>query len=173
MTKELFYEQQQFNQFFVWLVIGVGAVPMAVSLGWGIYQQLILGLPWGNEPMSNLGLVLVSILCFTIITGVVLLFRFGKLEIKVTRWGLQYRFYPLLPRWKEIIKSDIKEYKIVKYSFRGYGIRWGLDGIKTINVRGNKGIEFLYCENKKIIIGTQQPEAFLAALDKMIKPEME
>ncbi len=173
MAKELFSEQQQFNQVLVWILVGIGTIPMMAILGYGIYQQLILGRPWGNQPMSDLGLVLVTLLCLVIMTGVVLLLRFLKLETKVDRWGVHYRFSPLINQWKEIKKTDILEYKIKTYSFRGYGIRWGLDGIKTLTAKGNKGIEFHYGKNKRLIIGSQQPEMFLAALDKIMKPELE
>lgn len=173
MAKELFSEQQQFNQIIIWILVGIGTIPMMAILGWGIYQQLILGQPWGDEPMSDLGLLLVTLLCLGIMIGVVLLLRYLKLETKVDRWGIHYRFSPLINQWREINKTDILEYRIKKYSFRGYGIRWGLDGIKTLNVKGNKGIEFHYGENKRLIIGSQQPELFLAALDKMMKPELE
>ena len=173
MAKEYYSEQQQFNPVFFWIVIGVGGLPMAIILLLRMYQQFFLGQPWGDQPMSDVGLVLVSLLCFSIITGVILLFRYAKLEVEVNRWGVRYRFSPLISNWKEMVKADIKKHKIITYSFRGYGIRWGLDGIKTLTVKGNKGIEFLFSENKKIIIGTQQPELFLAALDKMMKPETE
>lgn len=173
MAKELFSEQQQFNQPFIWVMIGIGVVPMVGFLGWGVYQQIIMGQPWGDEPMSDPGLLLVTFLCFGFIAAIVLLFRYARLETQVDRWGVRYRFSPLIRQWKEIVKSDIKEYQSIKYSFRGYGIRWGMDGIKTLNVKGNKGIKFIYGENKKIIIGTQQPDLFLAALDKMKNPELE
>jgi hypothetical protein len=173
MAKELFSEEQQFNQIIIWILVGIGTIPMMAILGWGIYQQLILGQPWGNEPMSDLGLLMVTLLCIVIMLGVVLLLRFLKLETKVDRWGVHYRFSPLINQWKEINKVDIHEFQLKQYSFRGYGIRWGLDGIKTLNVKGNKGIEFHYGENKRLIIGSQQPEMFLAALEKMMNPEIE
>ncbi len=171
MAKELFYEKQQFNHVLLWVLIGIVTIPMTVTLGWGVYQQIILGKPWGDEPMSDWALLLTTFLAFGIVTGVVLLIRFLTLEIRVDRWGVYYKFSPLINQWKNIAKNDIQQYAIKKYSFRGYGIRYGLDGIKTINVKGNMGIEFHYNEKKKIILGSQQPELFLAALDKMMKPE--
>lgn len=173
MAKELYYEKQQFNQLFLWILIGVGIIPMMSFLSWGMYQQLVLGQPWGDEPMSDLGIVLVWLLSFLLMIGITLLFRFLTLETQIDRYGVRYRFRPLINQWKEIAKIEILDYKIKKYSFRGYGIRWGLDGIKTLNVKGNKGIEFQYAQTKKIILGTQQPELFLAALNKMMKPELE
>ena len=173
MAKEFFSEQQQFDQPFLWIMIGIGVVPMVGFLMWGVYQQIILEQPWGDQPLNDLGLLLVTLFSLAFAAAIILLFRYARLETQVDRWGVRYKFSPLIRQWKELVKSDIKAYKIVKYSFRGYGIRWGFDGIKTLNVKGNKGIEFQFGENKKIIIGTQQPELFLAALDKMMNPELE
>ena len=173
MARELYYEKQQFSQLLFWLLITLAVIPMLGFLSYGMYQQLLLGEPWGNEPMSDLGIVLVWLLSLVVLIGVTLLFRFLNLEIQVDRNRVKYRFRPLINQWKEIAKTNIVDYKLIKYSFRGYGIRWGLDGIKTLNVKGDKGIEFQYAQTKKIILGTQQPELFLAAVNKMMKPELE
>ena len=147
---------------------------MSVILSWGVYKQIILGRPWGNEPMSDIGLLLVTLFIFTLTLAIIMLFRYSKLETSVDRWAVRFRFPPFIPNWKEIPKQDVNEYKIRKYSFlRSYGVKWGLDGIKTLNVKRNKGVEIHYRKEKKIIIGTQQPELFMLALDKMMKPETE
>lgn len=174
MARELYSEEQQFDQLFIWILIGIGTLPMIGILGAGIYKQIILGQPWGNQPMSDLGLLLVTFFSLALITGIIILFRYSKLEVKVDRWAVHYKFSPFIRNWKEILKHDIKSYKARKYSIlRGYGVRWGLDGIKTLNVKGNKGIEFHYGDNKKLLIGTQQPELFALALEKMMNPDTE
>lgn len=174
MSREIYSEEQQFDQLFIWILIGVGMVPMIAILGAGIYKQIIMGQPWGDEPLSDLGLILVTVGVFVLLLGIIILFRYSKLEIKVDRWGVRYKFSPFIWNWKEILRHDIKSYKIRKYSFlRGYGVRWGLDGIKTLNVKGNMGIEFHYGENKKLLIGTQQPELFAQAIEKMMNPVTE
>ena len=52
--KEVFHEEQKFRQWFVWiLLIGITLIPLV-----GLYQQLILKKPFGNNPMSDNGLIL-------------------------------------------------------------------------------------------------------------------
>lgn len=174
MARELYSEEQQFDQLFIWILLGIGTVPMMGILGAGFYKQIILGQPWGDKPMSDLALILVTFFVLIFVTGITILFRYSKLEVKVDRWTVQYKFSPFIPNWKEILRHDIKSYKIRKYSIlRGYGVRWGLDGTKTLNVKGNQGIEFHFGDNKKLLIGTQQPELFALALEKMMNPDSE
>jgi len=54
----LFEEEQHFRQTWLWML------PMSLLLllvfGFGLYQQLYLGKPFGNKPMSNDGLVIAA-----------------------------------------------------------------------------------------------------------------
>ena len=55
-----FKEKQRFSQWWLWLIIiGLGNIPVI-----GIYKQLILGEKFGNNPMSDLGLIAFSIFIF-------------------------------------------------------------------------------------------------------------
>ena len=172
MPSVLFKEEQYFNRIFMWLIIGLGMIPMISIQGWAVYKQLILGEPWGNNQMSDTGLLIVTLLIFMLLAGLIMLLLYGSLETEVTKWGVRYRFTPFIPSWREILKQDITEYNIKKYTiFRGYGVRWSLDGVKTLNVRGTQGIEFHYEKKKKLLIGTQQPQEFINALNKMMNPD--
>lgn len=174
MTSELFKEEQHFEPFLIWIVVGLGVIPMSSILGWGVYTQIILGQPWGDNPMSDVGLLLITLLVFALLVGIIMLLTKSTLQSEVTKWGVRYRFPPFIPGWKEILKQDLNEYRIRKYTiFRGYGVRWGLDGVKTLNVKGTQGIEFHYGKKKRLLIGTQHPQEFINALDKMMNPDLE
>ncbi len=174
MTSELFKEEQQFEPLLVGLIILLGVVPTASVLGWGIYKQIILGEPWGDNPMSDIGLLLITLFTLMLFVGMIMLFLKSKLETEVTKWGVRYRFVPFIPAWKEIPKQYLNSYLIKKFTiFRGYGVRWGLDGVKTLNVRGTQGVELHYGKKKRLLIGSQHPNEFLKALDKMMNPDTE
>ncbi|MGB5654860.1 MAG: hypothetical protein WBM56_13615 [Robiginitalea sp.] len=52
--KSAFTEVQKFNQWWLWiLLLAVLGLPV-----YGMFQQIILGEPFGSTPMSDLGLVL-------------------------------------------------------------------------------------------------------------------
>ena len=49
-----FKENQKFTQWWLWaLLIGVVLIPI-----YGIYKQIIIGEQFGNNPLSNYGLIL-------------------------------------------------------------------------------------------------------------------
>ena len=174
MTSDLFKEEQHFEPFLIWLIILLGIIPMTSILGLATYKQLILGQPWGDNPMSDLGLLLVTVFIFMLFVGIIMLFKKSRLETEVTKWGVRYRFAPFITGWKEIPKQDLNNYMLKKFTiFRGYGVRWSLDGVKTLNVRGTQGIEFHYGKPRRLLIGTQQPQEFIKALDKMMNPDTE
>ena len=103
-----------------------------------------------------------------------MLLQKSRLQTEVTKWNIRYRFSPLIPAWKEIPKENLKSYGISKFTiFRGFGVRWSIQGVKTLNARGTQGVELHYEENKRLIIGSQQPELFIKALDKMMSPDTE
>lgn len=174
MTSELYKEEQHFEPILIWIVVGLGVIPMSIILGWRTYQQIILGQPWGDDPMSDVGLLGITLLVFALLWGIIMLLAKSTLQTEVTKWGVRYRFAPFIPSWKEIQKQELKEYEIKRFTiFRGYGVRWSLDGVKTLNVRGTQGIEFNYGKKKRLLIGTQQPQEFIHALNKMMNPDSE
>ncbi|WP_260402681.1 MULTISPECIES: phosphoethanolamine transferase domain-containing protein [Aequorivita] len=62
--KIVFKEEQKFTQWWLWLIlIGIGVLPII-----GIYKQLIIEEKFGDNPMSDLGLIIFSIFIFGLIT---------------------------------------------------------------------------------------------------------
>ena len=59
----LFKEKQRFTQWWLWLIlIPIGVLPVV-----GIFQQLILGEEFGDNPMSNFGLILFAVFVFALL----------------------------------------------------------------------------------------------------------
>lgn len=151
--KKLFQETQRFNQWWIWVIlIGIN-IPFAI----GIYTQIIKGESFGDKPMSNLGLVLITV--FMVLF--VLLFLSFNLKTEVTKDKIYFKFFPFHIKEREYLISDIQEMKVVKYSpFGDYG-GWGIRGIgndRAFNVRGNMGLKIIFKDGKKRLIGTQKPE---------------
>ena len=94
--KVLFKETQRFNQLWIW-------IPLVVLDIFFLYQagkQLFMGVPFGDHPMTNLGLVLYLVLMFLFN----LLFYFLKLETAITEDGIYVRFFS--------ISSKIQVYRL-------------------------------------------------------------
>ena len=71
-----------------------------------------------------------------------------------------------------MIKSYVRQYSpIIEYG--GWGLRFGIFGKGTaFNVSGNKGLQLEFINNKKLLIGTNKPDALTETLIKLgrLKP---
>ncbi len=174
MQKTYFKEEQHFTQLWLWIVLTIAMSAMIIPMAIGLYTQLILGKPWGNQPISDNGLLWVSGLELVFAIGLIFLFVKMRLITTVKADGLYYRYPPLILKEKEIGKDKIetftiREYKPVK-EYGGWGIKFGMGQIgKAYNVKGNIGMQLLLKSGKKVLFGTQRPDAFQHAMLKMMK----
>jgi hypothetical protein len=141
-----FLEKQKFTQWWIWLIlIGLGALPV-----FGIYEQLIKGIPVGNKPISNLGMIIFSIGIF----GFIYFNWVITLITEIDQNGIKMKFVPFVK--KHVKWTDLKSAEIVNYGFVGYGIRIGSKYGTIYNIKGNKGLALELKNGKKFLIGTQK-----------------
>jgi hypothetical protein len=175
MERSYFKEEQKFDQVWFRLLIILSWVPLIVIFGIGLYQQLVLKKPWGNNPTSDTGLLIITAFVFMIMAVTTWLSFTLCLITEITDEGLKYWFPPLINKVKTIPRSMISEFQVRKYNpigeFGGWGIKVGTFGRgKAYNVKGNMGLQLLLKNNKKILFGTQRPEALKSAMEKMMNP---
>jgi len=109
--------------------------------------------------MSNMELISTTVLV-TILTILFLLF---KLETRIEKDGIYIRFFPfhLSPRkysWDKIEKSYVRQYSPLR-EYGGWGIRFGLFGKgMAYNVSGDMGIQLVFKDGTKVLIGTNKPQ---------------
>jgi len=166
MAKHIsFKEEQKFRQWWIWMII-------LVSLGFWVYSLIVQVLA-GNTtdgPASNAILILVGLLPLLLIY----LFFSIKMITKVDSEGVHYRFAPWQRKTKTIRPGDIQEYNIRKYrplvEYGGWGVRSGNKKYgRAYNVTGNIGLQFIFKNNNKLLLGTQRAESFKRAVDKMME----
>lgn len=153
-----FKEEQKFTQWWLWLIlIGIGVMPII-----GIYKQIIIGGTYGDNPMSDLGLTIFSLLIY----GIIALFLFMRLKTEITQDEISVKFIPFTKRqvnWKEV-----KSAQIVNYGFvGGWGIRFGTKYGIVYNTRGNKGLAIELLNGKKFLVGTQKESELNLTLQKI------
>lgn len=143
-----FTEIQRFTQWWIWiLLIGISFIFV-----YGIYQQIIIGIAFGDKPMSNGGLITVSIGYFLFVT----FFLSQKLITTIDREGIEYCYFSFV---NERLKwNEIKKIEVVKYGFVGWGIRLRSEYGTIYNMKGNNGIAIELHNGKKLLIGTQRPD---------------
>ena len=141
-----FKEQQKFTQWWIWLLlIGLGAIAV-----YGIIQQFLFGIDFGDKPMSNIGLIIFTLFVF----GFIYFNWYMTLITEITNEGIKVRFVPFVK--KEIKWNELKSAKIINYGFVGYGIRLGSKYGTVYNMNGNKGLAVELNNGKKFVIGTQK-----------------
>jgi Family of unknown function (DUF6141) len=165
MSIIIYREVQKFRQWWIMMIL-------LLSLGiwlWGIVQQLVYKIPFGNHPITDLGLILIGI----IVLIPVLVFLWIKMITEIRTDGIYYKMHPLMG-FKKIAASEIKNWEVKEYSplkeFGGWGIRFSTKkgGGKAINVKGKHGLQLELNSGKKILIGSQDPEKIKAAMQKLL-----
>lgn len=95
-----------------------------------------------------------------------------RLVTQVNPKGLSVRFIPFHFRMKEIDLKNIKHIEAKQYrpimEYGGWGIRMGWKK-KAYNVHGNKGVEILYKDDRKLLIGSQRADELTEAIKSILK----
>jgi len=148
-------------------------------LAYGMYRQLVLGKPWGDNPGSDSSLVVIflSLLVFMVLLGI--FFFKSRLEVTIDAEGIHYRFPLFIRKWRTLKKESIAQYEVRKYSplleYGGYGWRTKLNGLKrknrgiAYNVSGKIGLQLYFTNGTKMLIGTQRPAAVERAMKKLME----
>lgn len=155
-----FHEEQRFNQWWLWLLlIGICCIPIV-----GIYQQIILGKPFGDKPMPDAGL-------FIFLAGMISMlyfFRYIKLVTEIDENQIIISFRPFFKN-RTIKWQDVKSAEVVDYGFAGgWGIRWVGGKYNTIyNTSGRHGLFIIYGKNKRFVVGTGRKEELESVIRKL------
>ena len=160
----LFTEIQKFRQWWLWaLLIGLNGL-----FFFGIYTQLIRGIPFGDNPASDPLLIIV----FVVMLILTISFYIYRLETTIRKDGIYIRFLPYMRKYKyypfaKLLKVYVRKYSaIVEYG--GWGFRHGFGGRGgAYNVSGNQGLQMQFTDHKKLLIGTRKPEEIAAILRKI------
>jgi hypothetical protein len=163
MNNILFKETQKFRQPWIWILL----LGMVALFGWGLIQQLILGIPWGSKPASDI----VLSLTFLIPAGLVFLFYAAHLDTEIDETGISYKFSPFHFKkykidWESVEKAFVRKYSPLG-EFGGWGIRYGFNKGKAYNVSGSMGLQLFLKNGKRILIGTQKQSDIESILQQL------
>jgi hypothetical protein len=164
-----FEERQSFTQWWLWLIAGTTTLCIDGAFMYAIFQQLILGVPLGQKPLEDEGLLILGVVVITASTGMLLLFFNSVLEVRIDKRAIEYRYAPLIRSWRRIEATDIRSARARRYYLTGYGVKRDLEGTRLLTVKGTHGVELSLISGTRMMIGTQKPEQFLAAVEKMRK----
>ena len=185
--KILFSEQQKYRQVWHWLLFSALFITPGIIL-YGVIQQIVFDKPWGDEPISNTGLLILFLVTFVLMTGVFVLLLMTRLEMMITYEKINVKMFPFHRsfrhyRWEDISEATVRRNVPVR-EFGGYGIRTGggfgfkfdFTGIHlarkfnkatAYTISGRDILQLLLKDGKKIMIGTQKANELEAAILKM------
>jgi len=161
MPKVLFQEVQHFRSNVLWTVLLL--IPLllfSTVLGW----QLATGELVGTHPMSNWSLIILLIL---VLLPTQWAWRKVKLTTILDEEKISYGWNMPTGELNVINLKDIKEWKVIRYTFVGYGYRLSFKYGSVHNMSGNKGLFIVTDKGEKILIGTQRMEELAKVLSDL------
>lgn len=141
-----FYEKQKITKW-VWLIL----LPIVVVAIGGSYKQLIMKEEFGDNPMSDSGIIVFLIFILLL----VVFFLTLKLNTLISNAGIQIRLSFFIK--KKVAWDEIKNISIVDYGFvGGWGIRCSTEYGTIYNMRGSKGLAVELKNGRRFLVGTQR-----------------
>lgn len=118
MNRVIFSEQQSFRQtVWIWMIVIPVAFGTSLLMLYGFYQQIVLGEPWGDKPMSDalltgftIGIIVIEALMVWVISSL-------RVSIEITDDEFRYRFFEYQAKWRTFTRHDIVNYSIEKYAW--------------------------------------------------------
>ena len=166
----LFREVQTFG--WPWpgmLIVVIGLVTTGVVIvpfGSGMWQQLVVGRPWGDKPIPDAVLyvvgplaILLSLLPFAML--------FSRLLVEVRTDGLRIELVRFR-RPQVIAREEVRETRPARIRWAG----WGASDTpfrRVYRMGGSDGVEIELKKGRKVVIGSERPRALLDAVRSMIE----
>lgn len=154
----IFHEEQKFRLKRQRVLLAIPPVSMTLLVIW----QVILGHPWGKQPLSNnsvIGWTIFLWLVYLRLVTVRLVTEVREGDLAVAMRGLW--------RARRIPLREVKSAKTVRYDperdYGGYGIRTMRSGTAYI-AGGNGGVRLELAKGNTVLIGSERPEELLSAI---------
>lgn len=158
----LLYERQTIRQKWLWLLLG----GTTLYLLYGSFAALFIQNSTVPPMMATSLLIML---------GVDILLWLMKLEFLIKNDGFYFRFRPFTIRYKRVAWEDLEEIRVRTYKplreFGGWGLRIGFGGQgMALTISGNKGVQLVFKNGRRILIGTRQAEKVEEILAQIMKP---
>lgn len=159
--KTVFQEVQKFTQ--PWLVVLVLALA-----GWAwflVVSQLFFD--WPAEP-GVAEKIIMAVVWLLVGVGLPALLLGSRLITEVRPDGIYIRYIPFHRAyrryaWEEIRESAARRYRPVR-EYGGWGIR-GLGNNRAYNVSGGMGLQLVFKNGRRLLIGSQRADELAAAVE--------
>lgn len=161
----LFEEEQRFKQRWIDVLLLFVAIILLIVFFITAFSK--------QDDSKEASLILLLAMAVTFLIG--LLLKTTRLITQIRSSGIYVRFPPLLSSFREYQWNDIQEIYLRKYNslgeYGGWGVRFGLKG-RAFNVSGNIGLQIVFKDGSRLLIGTNKPEEMTSVLSRLgkVKP---
>ena len=151
--------------------MSIALLPIIGIMLYGSYKQLVLGEVWGNKPISDIALIIITLIV-VILTLAITWFIFNlELIVEIKNKQVHYKLRPIFSE-KVIHFSELESWVIKPINpinpitqFGGYGWRVTPKS-KAFIINGKNALFLKPKEGKKIVLDTNKPIELKAFLDK-------
>lgn len=156
----IFKEKQRFPLIWNMIILLVTVPAMAYLL----YTEMSGGGSLSSLPYSIWFSLLMLIVVLAFINMI-------HLDTRIDKTGISVRFYPLhfqdrYYSWDTIESVEVRKYKpILEYG--GWGWRKSLRNGTAYNIKGKMGLQLVFKDGSKLLIGTQKADDMQKALEKI------
>lgn len=168
--KLIFKETHGMSGSIIWYLTFITMIGVSGLFAWGMFQQLVMGNIWGDQPMSDLALLLVGTFTILLTVGIQVFLSFNQLTLEIDEKSIYVKFRPYFNQFKTFNHTDLQRAYVRKYKpimeYGGWGIRIGLKKNKAYNISGNWGMQLVFADGSKLLIGTRRPKELEEALQK-------
>jgi hypothetical protein len=159
-----------------WIFVLIFAIALGALLPllYGIYWQIGQGIPWGNEPMSDSGLIAITFVVLSSMGLMAFILTNLRLEVRIDDGGIHYRMFPVKSRWRLVTPAQIAEYSFANRfkPFESGGIghhRNLLKNTRSFRILGGKHLTVKFNDGHRLMLGTQDLTGMEWAMRKLMK----
>ena len=154
---KVFIENQRFNQWWLYLILAIPLISLLIPFI-SKTEKVLSRNDLFEIFIPFIFLVLIYLFIFSI-----------QLKTRIDEKGVHYQFFPFnrklkLILWNEIEKCCCRKYKpLLEYG--GWGYRTTLRSGRALNIRGNIGVQIIFKNGKKLLLGTQKQDDIKIVLE--------
>lgn len=161
------------DSYWTWVAIVVVSMAIFIPLGLALHQQIVLGIPWGSEPLSDQGLLAVSIAAIVFVATTVVMLSTSTYEVKIGVTGIQWRFTPCVNRWKTISTHSVQTVgfrRVKKWRAGAWGYNYNcFTRRRSMIVCASALMVVRTASGEELIFGTKHQSAMESAVRKMMQ----
>lgn len=154
----IFTEKQRFKQWWLWGILLV----IAAIATFGIYRQIFQGEPFGDNPMSDAGLIVFAVSMYLL----PILFWIIRLDTKIDEEKIELQFIPFVKksvRWADVASAEVLDYGTVG----GWGVKHSGKYGTVYATDGDYGLAITMKKGQKFVIGTRKESDLKSFLENL------